>query len=666
METEQRTRLLRIVIVAAGLVCLVLIWLLPAVGLVVTALAAMVVPTWGRSVAERTVVSALVLLGAMSILFSRIVSLPINATSAHLVLSAFVALAVGLRVWRPRASTLLPRPTLSDALLVVLALGLGFWLLRGYYGQSLYATVSGLFFSGWDNQGHFTAFANTFVSGSDVWPTVDGDIAWNQWYPNLHATVWSLAQYATGITPSTRAGLLQPYVVWSALTFTACMTALAWVAGDVARRWALARDRSPREASIAATMAVILVSAWALLGSPQLLFNAGFTNFVLAVTVAVVASWLCLRSWRAAATIGPFLAPLACTVVIGLWTPLVVCLAPAGIAVLLALWRRRRWWAVVWVASSAGVVGLIALGQINAMLFEDPSAKAGEYNAQIGAVGAGMIPFNIGAGMLAPLIAIGLAIIAWRSRIRLGWLAVIGPTLGAAALAVFFGFGATAAQTPWYGAYYVLKAMYAALAMTAPFLAAAIAVVSATVLLSLNRVTAGVSAAVGGLVVVGSFGYVGALPLPVLPGYWAAPGIQAGIDRMRGIEDPLTGEAIINAAVAAYPYPERATLLWDGAGILPNMWVASLTGTISAQQQRFYAGLPAFPYDEATARYVDFSLTLAPSMNLAILWFRGVSNELLTQAYGPRADDRVILVQVPMRSSVLCQECRLDIPVQSD
>ena len=660
MKPEERLRAVRIAVAVIAPLCIAALWLVPPIGLLACALALMLVPTWGRSIAERSVISALVFLGVISVLYSRLAALPVNSLYAHLLISALVLLAVGLRIRHPDATPLMPRPAVSDALLLLLALGLGYWLLRGYYAQSLYATVSGLFFSGWDNQGHFTSFANTYVAGSTVWPTVDGSLAWNQWYPNLHATVWSLGQYATGIAPSTRAGLLQPYVVWSALTFVACMTSLAWLAGDIARRWATARDRSPREARLAASVAVVVVAAWALLGSPQLLFNAGFTNFTLAVTVVVVGSWLCLRSWHAAGSLGPFVAPLACTIVISLWTPLVLCLLPAAVVVLVALWRRRRWWAGVWGAVSAIIVGIVAYGQVHAMLFEDPAAKAGEYNAQIGAVGAGMIPFNVGAGIVAPLLAILLAVLAARSRMGIGSLAIVLPVAIAALLAVYFGFGAAAAETPWYGAYYVLKALYAGLLMLAPFAAAGLGVVAAFVLLSVTVLNASLISLTGVVALTSAFGYVGALPKPLLPGYWTAPGVQAGMDRMRGIEDPLVGEAIVNAAVAAYPYPDRATLLWDGAGILPNMWVASLTGTITAQQQRFYAGLPQFPYDEATTRYVEFGLTLAPSMKLAVLWFRGVSNDLLLKAFGMRSDDRVVLVKVPMRSSALCQECRLD------
>lgn len=659
MTAQRRVQAIRIGAAALGVVSIVLLWVVPPVGLLACGALLVVIPTWGRSLVERAVISALGVLGAMSIVFSRFASAPVNETTAHALITVFVVTATALRIWRPTTTAVLPKPSLGDVLVVLLAIGLGFWLLRGYIGQNLYATVSGLFFSGWDNQGHFTAFANTYVAGSEVWPTLDGDIAWDQWYPNLHATVWAIGQYATGVAPSTRVGLIQPFVVWSALTFVACMATLAWVAGDVARRWSVARGRSPRESGLAAGVAVALMAAWLLLGSPQLLFNAGFTNFAMAVTAVTLGSWLSMRSWHAAGHLGPIVTPLACTIVIGLWTPLIVCLVPSAIVVLIALWRRRRSWALGWAAVSAVIVGLVAFAQVHSTLFEDPSAEAGSYNAQIGSVGAGMIPFNIAAGIVTPVLVAGLAFLAWRSGLRLAWLAVAGPVLLAAGLAAFFGFGAAAAETPWYGAYYVLKAMYAALMMMAPFLAAALGVVIGAVLLSVSTTIAVVGAVMGALAVTFSFGYLGALPKPLLPGYWTAPGVQAGIDRMRGIEDPLIGEAIINAAVAAYPYPERATLLWDGAGILPNMWVASLTGTISAQQQRFYAGLPAFPYDEATTRYVDFGLTLAPSMKLAVLWFRGVSNDLLMKAY-PEADGRVILVKVPMRSSALCQECRID------
>ena len=156
----------------------------------------------------------------------------------------------------------------------------------------------------------------------------------------------------------------------------------------------------------------------------------------------------------------------------------------------------------------------------------------------------------------------------------------------------------------------------------------------------------------------GLFGYVGTTAEPSgSPA--AAPGVQAGSDRTRGVNDPLVGEAIIRAREAALPYPGYTTLLWDGSGTLPNLWLASLSDVMSSRQQVFYAGLPPFPYDDKTTRYVDLAMNLNPDWRLAALWFREVSGDQLELYAETRSDDRVTPIRVPMRSSLLCQECSL-------
>ena len=112
----------------------------------------------------------------------------------------------------------------------------------------------------------------------------------------------------------------------------------------------------------------------------------------------------------------------------------------------------------------------------------------------------------------------------------------------------------------------------------------------------------------------------------------------------------------MNATQASLAYPEYTSMLWDGAGTLPNLWVASLRGVLSTDQQRFYRNLPPFPYDEKTATALEFSLSTNPNLNFVLLWFRDVSGQLMAQLV-ERHPDRFVAQRVPMRSSVLCQEC---------
>ncbi len=119
------------------------------------------------------------------------------------------------------------------------------------------------------------------------------------------------------------------------------------------------------------------------------------------------------------------------------------------------------------------------------------------------------------------------------------------------------------------------------------------------------------------------------------------------------------GEAIIRGRDAAVPYPDYTTLLWDGAGTLPNLWVASLSGVMSKSQQIFYKGLPSFPYDEKTTQYVNLALNLDSDLRVVVLWFRPPSGDLVRLYVTNRGDGRVKQVQVPMPSSPLCPECSL-------
>ena len=162
----------------------------------------------------------------------------------------------------------------------------------------------------------------------------------------------------------------------------------------------------------------------------------------------------------------------------------------------------------------------------------------------------------------------------------------------------------------------------------------------------------------GLLIAVGSFGYFGLQPAEFKDGFTAAPGIAAGSKRLASVQNSLVGEAIVSAAVAAREHPTEFPLLWDGSGNLPNLWLASLSGVMSREQQTFYLSLPPFPYEEAAKDYVMSALATHPDLHAAIYWFRTVSGEQL-QSLQASLPDQVTLVRVPMRSSLLCQECSL-------
>ena len=662
-----------LVIAAAGAVAIALLWLLPPVGFVACAVLLVIGPVWGRTLSERAIVSLLVLLGLATLVFPRAGSTPVTSLSAHIALGVITALAIAMRFVGPWRAAGIPKPTLVDGLVGLLAVTSAFWLMAAYLGRSAESIVSGLLFTGWDNQGHFTPFANTVVVGSTTWPTADGSVAWNQWYPSLHSTVWALADLATrtGSGVVSRTELLWPYVQWSSISFALSLAALAWVAGDLAARCApLVNAKSAFLARTAPIIAVLAFAAFALLGSPAGLFNSGFTNFMMAVAVTAVTAYLSARSWRSASTLGWFLIPLGALAVNALWTPLVLGLIPSGVVVMIAIYRERRILAPVWVVASGALVGGTVYLQSRAIVSVDPG-KAGSFAEDLGAIGAGMNPFNLGIACVAPLVAVLVAIVLFRSGRRPMAIAVAGSSVAICAFLVLTFNAADSAGISRLGSYYALKTLNALLLVNAPLLAAGAGITGALVIGALkrrvfppdaaravNKPNAILIGAAGSLVALTLFGFVGATPAAFASGFASAPGIAAGATRAASVDNSLVGEAILSADVAALPYPGRSTLLWDGSGQLVNLWVASLNRVLSKDDYAFYGGLPQFPYTDEATTYVDFAVGLHPNFDLVILWFRGVSGEQLA-ALQRQHPDRITLVKVPMRSSLLCQECSL-------
>ncbi len=644
------------IVLGASAASLLALWLVPPVGFVAVMVLLVMIPPWGRSLSERAVISALVLMGLVAVAFPRAGGTPVTATSARLTLTALLIFVLALRAVPAWRTIIIPKPRVADFLVLLIGAASSIWLMAAYIGRNSFEMVSGLFFSGWDNQAHFTTFANTYEVASTTWPTVDGSIAWNQWYPSLHTTLWSLAELGSHSSSVAvdRVGLLWPYIQWSAISFGLCLAALAWVAGDLATRIG-----STSRASRSRPIAVGLVGLFGLLGSPAFLFNKGFTNFMMGVTVTVVVAYLSARSWRSARELGWFLIPLGALIIIGLWTPLVLGLVPSGVVVAIALLKYRRLLGIAWLAGTAALGAFMVLTQSQAILGVEPGQSTADFTTSLGAVGTGMAAFNIGAALAAPIVVALFVVLLVRRRQWPMPAAIAGPVLGAGIVAIIFALGADAADVGRLQSYYVLKCLDAMLLASAPLIAAVLAVAAVRALRGVSSTNAVIAVCLGTVIAIGMFGYVGARPAAVDEGFWAAPGIQAGADRTQGVNDPLVGEAIVRGAEAAKPYPEYTTLLWDGAGTLPNLWVSSLTEVMSKSQNRFYRGLPSFPYEESTTDYVSLSLNVDPTLKVVVLWFREPSGALLNEYVSTRGDDRVQLQQVPMPSNLLCPECSL-------
>ena len=640
------------VLAAVTAVAVVLLWLVPPVGLLASAALLVIVPPWGRTLTERAVVSGVVVLGIVAVVFPRAGAVPVTSVSVRILLTAMLVGALALRMLPALRDQRIPRPTVADGVVGVLAVLSGWWLMAAYIGRSAVEIVSGLFFTGWDNQGHFTTFANTYAEQSTTWPTVDGSTAWNQWYPSLQTTVMAMAEQAWAGSGLDRIGLLWPYVQWNAVLFALSLAGLAWVAGDVA-----ARIGGRGRASWAAPLGAAVLAGFALFGSPAQLYNRGFTNFVMGVTVVVVVAWLSARSWRSARTLGWFLIPLGTIAVIGLWTPLALGLVPSGIVVAIALLKHRRWMGLAWLGTALVVGGFLAATQLQAIIGVDPEQGADDFAQNLGSIDVGMSPFNVGAALLAPVIVVLIAVLLIQQRRWPTPAAVVGPVLGFAAVALVFTLATDAAETSRLQSYYVLKPLNGVLLAVAPLVAGIVAVAVVRALDGLPRATRAVGVALSAVIVAGLFGYVGALPAEGVDGIGASAGVEAASARSAGVANSTIGEVIVRSAEAAVPYPQDATFVWNGSGTLPNLWVASLHGVMSRDQQTFYLSVPTDPYDAKTLAYIDLILGLKPQMSFAVLWFTPSAEPVLTEWAAGK--DRVELVQVPMPSNGACPECSL-------
>jgi hypothetical protein len=639
---------------AAAVIVAVFIFVIPPVGVIAAVIALAVIPPWGRTQSERLIISALVLLAIVAVVFPRNGSTPISELSAHILLAAVVVSSAALRAIPRLQDVKLPRTKISDALFAGFLILSVLWLMSAYIGTNDYETLSGMFFTGWDNHGHFVTFSNTYAVGSTTWPTVDGSEAWNQWYPSLHTTAWSLGQYAWSGSGLSRVSILFPYLTWQAISFASCIAALSWMAGDLAQRVlpTITKKRSAALGALAFTLAALFFT----LGSPALMFNAGFVNFVMGVTAVMLCSYFSVRTTRSAVTLGWFLVPVGAIVSINLWTPLALGIVPAGLVVLIALFRQNKVTGIIWLVFSAVIAGYLAVTQAQAII--RPGSSASELNSEIGAVGVGMPGFNISLALAMPVLAL---ILIWffsgtKRQLAIG---IAGPPVMFTALAAVFSLGADSAAVSRVSSYYVLKAFSGSLMAFMPVVLALIAV--ATIYVTRELTLRQQLLAAGGLTLAGTvaYGYVGTTTTQLAPNFTSAPGIQAAKERKAGIDQPLVGEGIIRSAEVAEENPDWTPFLWDGAGTLPNLWVMTLTNVMSVNQQTFYANLPPFPYETSTLEYVGFSQQIDSTLNVNFLWFRDVSGQLVNAWANPRNPVRVMTSRVLIPSSALCQECSL-------
>ena len=652
-----KTTLRSVIAATVAALSVAALWLFPSVGLIATGITVALIAPWGRTLLERWVISGVVFLGMVAIVFPRAGSVPLTTTTSRAFISIVVAaivLGALVRARRSEDGRLLPTFTSTDAVALGVVAVAAWWPISAYLGQRSQQILSSLYFGGWDNASHFITFANTYMQEGTTWTTLDGSIAWNQWYPSLHTTLFSLAQQAAGIGGLDRTGLLLPYAVWTSAAFAACAGALTCIAGDLARRWA-SPAAGRRYAGLASAGAAVATGAWMLLGSPQTLLNTGFTNFLLGTVLVATVSYLSARSWRSARTLGWFLIPLGLIAVIGLWTPLALALGPAGVVVLIALWRVGKPWAIAWVGANVVIAGVLAYRQLSDVLAVEEGSSLSEFGEHIGAVGTGMAPFNISLALAAPIIAIAAAVML-RQRVPLP-VAITAPAISAAVLAALFAVGSHNAGTSLLRSYYVLKSLDAGLIATAPVIAAMIGVGFVLVIRQVSTASAIAGSVVAGLLALTVFGYVGAAPWGMSPGFRPAPGVEAGWVRASGQQDNNIGEAILAAVYGAEQFPNSWPVLWGGAGQQSNFWVSGLSGTPSADQMPLMGNLGEYPYGDEAAAAIQETLAEYPNQSIVVLYYQDSAGEFLRSRLGFVDPARLIIQRVEVISPDLCASC---------
>jgi MFS family permease len=367
--------------------------------------------------------------------------------------------------------------------------------------------------------------------------------------------------------------------MWVALSFAACVGVFTWIAGDLAKVLARKAQFSNKGVSTAGLFAALGVALFGIFGSIQYLYSAGFTNFIMAVAVVAATSYL---SAKKPESFGWFVLPLGALATVGLWTPLVVALVPAGIVIAIKLIRVKIWWGILWLVGVSAVALVTLISQADAVLGASESESTGDFNEALSSVGVGMTGFNLTLAMFAPLIAVFIGINLWRRGSRVLALLLSAPVILAAGLALIFVVGADASDVSRLTSYYVLKSLNASLLLLIPVLAALGAIGLVLVVRHLGKLNAVFISITAFVIGASTFGFIGFNANQLAANFDAAPGIAVALERDKWINEPETGERIVQEARVAQQNPDFTPIAWQGVGTLENLWVLALTNVASS------------------------------------------------------------------------------------
>ena len=452
----------------------VLLWILPAIGVIAAFGCGMLLAPWGRRLGERLIISTIVGSGIIALLFvvmtaTGLIVPPLGWRALLTVL--LLGEVVLLR--RSRSAPLFPRLGADDALGLGTAAAMFALLFVPYATVSVERILNGLL-EFWargeiahDHSSHLPMFAQTIRAQSWAFTglTTDPFLAT---YPRLHVAIWSVGEWASGVSPSVPGlELVRPYAAWTALTTALSAAILVWSAGLAARALTGRLTPSP-VVRLAAGLAAVITALWCVLGSLALMSDFAASNYLLGTSAVIGATTFSVRSRAAMIRLGWFVLPVAALMATYLYTPLALCLLIPCVIVLVTLARQRR--DRLWLMLALSVVGgVAALPGIR-------DVTGANVNGAWGAYTGGLPAFEYRPALvISAVVLVVLAVQRHRAGRRVT-LALLGPLLLILPMLLFFIVQSLRAGLDAGDSYYANKMVYTLLLASLPLLAAIVGV----------------------------------------------------------------------------------------------------------------------------------------------------------------------------------------------
>lgn len=597
-------------------------WLVPVVGLLAATFFVTVLAPVGVRATQRASAVLVIALATLALLAFMPGLLQLGWVTVRIILTLAVAVVVAARLLVPAVrAPIFPEVHGSDAVGPLAGIVVALMILVPFIGATNEGIVSGLLTS-WDLWAHFSFFANTYQAGTTAWTTSDLSGPYGVGYPQLPFVLWTtlqwLVQSSGEVLP--REQLLLPYVTWIAVTVGSCATLVTWLAGDVADRLGRASSRASARLLASLALGVVVV-----VGSFSTYAEAGHANFLLGVTIVMVAAYWALASPDAPGSCGWLIVPGAALCALALWPPLALGVAVSAGGVIVTLWKRRPPMAIAY--------GLLAIAAITVagwkylgILLSNSSVES----LSMGGATGGLASYSLPLAIAGPILVLAGAGTVW---IIQGWqvaAAIASATMGLIPFTVYLMSSVDAAGTPRLESYFLLKIAGGLVLMATPILIAYLAVpladgMEAAVARLVARAPAMrprgwrvVIAGCGSLGLAASFGMVSSHDVPA--GFPQAPAFASYQERVALVADAGQGKAVIAAARISSEDPGRTPLFWDNNGVLLTAWTQALSRVRSNAdvQAAESLGMPASG-NPPVAEFIRL-IREQPRMRVLVFW----------------------------------------------